>query len=300
MTGESSEASLSDVHNVFNNVHPDDLPMLIQRITEPLESLKNLEVEVRYFHPVTKKEIWIQISAYPRRLFDYIYADGFVFDITKRKLDEIELHTEKIRLQALSDNIPSGSLYQFVLDVQTGKLRFSYVSAAWESVIGISAEQAMEDINNAFAVIHPDDVLLFKNSINESARTMTTLTFDFRLVNFERTRWVKTGSQPHREGHLIVWDGLLLDITHRKEVEQQLELEKERLETLGNNIPNGSLYRLVFDTKTKKMRITYVSASWEVVTGVDADVALTNITKVFAYIHKEDFPTFLQAINYSA
>ena len=205
-----------------------------------------------------------------------------------------------IPLHFLADSIPDGSLSRFVLDTKTNKLKYTYVSAKWESVMGVSAEKAMADIENVFAIIHPDDLKLFKQAVNESARTMTTLSLDFRIIKSDRIYWVKTGKQPHRDGNLIVWDGLLLDVTHRKEVEQQLELEKGRMEALSNNIPNGSLYRLIYNTKIKRMRITYVSASWEVVTGIDAEVALTNLTKVFAYIHKEDFPTFLQTINYCA
>ena len=101
MMGVTAEDSLSDAYNVFKNGHPDDLPQLMQLITKSLDPLVNFEIEMRYLHPVTKKEIWIQISSYPRREGDFIFADGFIFDITVRKKAEAELDEYREKLEFL-------------------------------------------------------------------------------------------------------------------------------------------------------------------------------------------------------
>jgi len=90
ITGVTAEASIADIHNVFNNVHPDDLPALMHIIAESPDPLKNFEIEIRYIHPVTKKEIWIVFFSYPRREGNFIFSDVFIFDISIRKTAEIE------------------------------------------------------------------------------------------------------------------------------------------------------------------------------------------------------------------
>jgi len=90
ITGVTAEAAKADARNVFNNVHPDDLPVLMHIIAESPDPLKNFEIEVRYIHPVTKKEIWFVLFSYPHRDGEYIFADVFIYDISIRKFAEIE------------------------------------------------------------------------------------------------------------------------------------------------------------------------------------------------------------------
>ncbi len=100
--GISIEDSITDIGNIFSHVEKNDLNRLIQTIDESFESLNNFRIELRYHHPEKKNEYWIQISAYPHREGNFIYADGFIFDITLRKTGEQNLNTEKDRLQELN------------------------------------------------------------------------------------------------------------------------------------------------------------------------------------------------------
>ena len=90
LMGVSAEASKTDAHSVFKNVHPDDLPTLMHIITESLKSVSNFEIEVRYIHPVAEKVIWMVIFSYSRCDGDCVLSDGFIYDISIRKFAEIE------------------------------------------------------------------------------------------------------------------------------------------------------------------------------------------------------------------
>ena len=298
--GVSAEDSFSNANNVFKNGHPEDLLPMMQLINKSLEPLLNFEIEVRYRHPVTKKEIWLQISSYPRREGDYIYADGFIFDITNRKEAELKLEFERERLHSVGNNLPDVTLFQFVGDTQTHQWHLSYVSDTWEAVTEIPADVALNDINTVFAVIHPDDLPTLMETIDNSARTLNNFNVEARLITRGRTRWLQIASRPRREGTTIVADGLMLDITHRKKTERELELERNRLQLLADNIPGGSLFQFVRHSKTRQMRMSYASATWEAVTGVAADAAMNDITKIFSSIAPDDFLSFLKAIDQSA
>ena len=146
--GVSAEESLSDVKNVFVNIEPDDLKPLMQLIYDSPEP-NSFNFEVRYNHPRTKKQRWLQITSTPFRAGDQIYADGFVFDITSRKEAERNFDLEQKRLRALN-NMPDGTLYRTVRDMKTGILRFEHLYGKWEEISGVSVEDSLADIRNVF------------------------------------------------------------------------------------------------------------------------------------------------------
>ena len=230
--GVTAKDTFADIRNVFKYCHHEDLPLLMQQINTSLEPLNSFEIEVRYFHPVNEKWIWLQISSYPRRVDDYIYAEGFVFDITKSKLAEIELKSEKLRLETLGNNIPGGALYRLVLDTQTEKLSMSYVSEKWEEIMGCPAGDFLSDNDNALSMILHDDLPLVAQAIYNSIKTSGTFDVEFRVLIGGSIRWIQMSSYPRREGMLIVWDGVCMDVTKRKKNEAELEKHREQLEIL--------------------------------------------------------------------
>ena len=298
--GVSAEDTFDDLQNVFEHMPVDDLKMLMQHINELDSTRKKFNIEVRYNHPVTLEEHWFQISSYPRREGDHIISDGFIFDITTRKKAEKKLLAEKERLEALGNNLPDGVLFQIVRVAQTGQIRMSFVSGRWEKITGIPSDVVISGIDVLFALIHPDDLPLVMEELDKSARTMTNFYVEFRISVQGHTRWIQMKSHPNCQDSLIVWDGIMLDITIRKEVEHELKTEKKRLQMLGDNIPGSTLFQFSRDTRTGQMRMLYVSGTWETVTGVAAKTAMSNISKVFDVVEADDLPAFIQSIDDSA
>jgi len=295
--GVSAEDTFANLQNIFANVVPEDLKILIQNIYESDDPKKKFNVEVRYIHPVTKKMHWIQVSSYPRRAGDTVISDGFIFDITARKETEQELLAEKERLETLGNNLPDGVLYQFVLDTTTDQIRMPFVSGRWETITGIPSYVAMANIDSFIAMIHADDLPLMMQALDNSAKTMTNFHAEFRITVQSRTRWIQMSSHPHPKDSLVVWDGIMLDITHRKEAEHELESEKKRLQVLGDNIPGSTLFQFSRDARTGQMRMLYVSGTWETVTGIESKNVMTSISKLFDAVDPDDLPTFIQSID---
>ncbi len=103
--GVPVEDSMADIRNIFSHVEKGDLKRLLQAIDESFESLNSFRLELRYHHPKKKGEYWIQISSYPHREGNFVYTNGFIFDITARKTGERNLKTEKERLQELNSEL---------------------------------------------------------------------------------------------------------------------------------------------------------------------------------------------------
>jgi len=298
--GVSVEKSLADINNVFRNIEPGDLKRLMQEIEESLNPLRSFEMAVRYHHPSKKGEYWILVSSHPRYEGDEIVADGFIFDVTARKIAEQKVKAEKERLETLGNHIPDGVLFRMEIDKHTKNMSLAYASGTWEKITGVPAAVAMADINSLFTKIHSDDLPVVMQEIDKCVKTLTTLLCEYRIAVNGRMRWLQMTSHPREEGEVFVADGIISDITRHKAAEAELTAEKNRLQTIGDNIPEGALFQFIRDVRTAQMRFTYTSATWSDVTGISADLATSDILNIFDALHSADLPVLINSIEESA
>lgn len=179
-----------------------------------------------------------------------IHADHVVVDGTARivaSAQDISERLEKKRkierqaklLNRINDRMP-GISYQFRRDAD-GSYSFPYMSKGFEQLAGISSIRAREDCENAIEQIHPEDRPAFLDSIEQSAETMTPWKFEWRFTHPEGdVTWVRGSSLPDKQPDgSIVWTGVLIDITDEKERYRELNVQKQRFQTLFDNAPIG-------------------------------------------------------------
>ena len=135
-------------------------------------------------------------------------------------------------LRQIGDNLPDGALYQVVGDTQ-GTRRFVYWSAGIEQLIGVPAAEAVEDPGKLYRLIHPDD--LPRLSAAEQKALETDGVFDetvrFHHAQTGEVRWVHLRSAPrHLADGRTVWDGIYIDVTNQKNIEQALTHSLQRLD----------------------------------------------------------------------
>jgi PAS domain-containing protein len=110
--------------------------------------------------------------------------------------------------------------------------------------MGIPADVALTDITKVFTKVSAEDFPAFLQSIEESARTMGIHTFEARFDD----RWMSLVGRPRCENNVIIWDGIITDITERKNDEAELAKYREKLEYLVQertdelNTTNEELY----------------------------------------------------------
>lgn len=135
-------------------------------------------------------------------------------------------------LRQIGDNIPDGALYQVVADVD-GTRRFVYWSAGIEQLIGVSAADAIADPAQLYRLVHPDDLARFAaaESAAVAAKTVFDETCRMHHARSGDLRWVHLRSAPRElsDGR-TVWDGIYIDVTTQKNIEQALIHSLERLD----------------------------------------------------------------------
>ncbi len=301
LTGIPRTEAMKDINMAFSMIVPEDLPVYMQAVTESVANLSRFNIEVRCVVDKSDDIRWFQISSQPRQEGYNILCDGYILDISNRKQAERKLIAEKDRLQALGDNFPDGCLFQFEIDIATQKMEFSYLGGTWTRLTNTLPEDALLDLNVPFGKVYTEDLPILMQAIQESAATLNNCEAEIRYHYTEKeTRWFQVLSHPHVEGGTIVSDGFILDISNRKRAEKEVVAEQNRLQALGDNFPDGCLFRSTMDIRTQEMQIVYMSQSWEVLSGIAVEDVLNDINVSLDRVYPEDLPKYIQAIKDSA
>ncbi|WP_016952521.1 PAS domain S-box protein [Anabaena sp. PCC 7108] len=149
--------------------------------------------------------------------------------ITTRKQAEIALANSERRLRDITTNMP-GAIFQFTN--RNGVWKVDYMSDFIRQLAGITASEIMQDLNNFFVLVHPEDFNSYMSSVIEALENSTPWHYEGRLVQPNgEMRWWQGDSKPTKnEQGEIIFCGVLLDITARKQAEEALKTLNENLE----------------------------------------------------------------------
>ncbi|HUT11710.1 MAG TPA: PAS domain S-box protein [Thermoguttaceae bacterium] len=151
--------------------------------------------------------------------------------LESRRQAESALRETQVRLRETAAHIP-GVVYQFVLHPD-GSRTFPYVSEGVAEILGLSPEELTRNPAALFpGVLFEEDVDAVWQSIRASAETMTTWQRELQCKSTAgEIKWIRATSSPHRlpDGS-VLWNGVFLDVTDRKEVERRLQEAHHALE----------------------------------------------------------------------
>ena len=135
--------------------------------------------------------------------------------------NERKYTAEKQRLETLSDNLPEGTLYRMIFERDTGKNYMEYVSGTWERITGLTPESVAEDATLFDNNVHPEDRSRMNHFIKLTIKNLSNFNVDVRINKKGKFRWLRISSKPYEDDNKIIWDGIMTDITDRKEAEQR-------------------------------------------------------------------------------
>ena len=160
-------------------------------------------------------------------------------DITVRKQTEKALLASYSLRDKIADQMP-GVIYQYLL-YPDGKSCFPYASSGMNDIYEVTPEEVREDASPVFPRLHPDDYGYVVGAIQESAKTLQHFHCEFRvLLPRQGLRWRLSDAQPERmEDGSILWHGIIIDITERKQAEEERDklqeqlLQAQKMESVG-------------------------------------------------------------------
>lgn len=230
------------------------------------------------FEVVTKDGRVLTVGIFTDKL---ITAEGEEFKVTS-VTDISEIKELEGQLKNLTKNIP-GIVLRYELRPD-GRDRLLYVSEGIQKFCGLSPKEAIDDVSKIWERVHPEYFESLKKSIMDSARELTTWEAEWKYKHPDgTTHWHRASGNPKKlyDGTLI-WDSIIMDITHEKEAESNLLRTEKRFEKL---ISEGVEMIAVLDSKGHYI---YNSPSYTTLLGYSAEEL--NGLQAFSLIHPDDVP----------
>jgi PAS domain S-box-containing protein len=232
LTGHTEEELLS--FPFLELVHPDDRELARNNY---LRRLKGEVVDSRYHLRILKNDktiIWIEMSGVKIEWEGQPATLNFVTDITARKRAEDALRESETLLSEITSKVP-GVVYQFYAR-PNGEFGVYYVSDRSERAIGLKPD--LEGYFERFIALvipeHRDD---FRTSIEKSVKESSEWKYEGMLQKPSGEKiWFSANSTPSRHQNELVFNGIVHDITERKEAEEKIRASLKEKEVLLKEI----------------------------------------------------------------
>jgi PAS domain S-box-containing protein len=134
---------ISDLSNFsawFDNIHPDDLPRIIEANRRSLETGASFDEQLRFWVEARNGWVWAHIRSTP--VFDeqgiLTHFNGLVVDITEQKHVEEALRTSELRFRAVFEGAPIG------ISVTSLEGRLVETNRALQQMFGYTGEELFD------------------------------------------------------------------------------------------------------------------------------------------------------------
>ena len=176
--------------------------------------------------------VW-EFVAIPNENGDVIELQCIGIDITHQLHMQKALQKSQERFESTLQKITD---YVWSADIADGRLIYNYISPVIETVTGYPREYFFGDLNAWITIIHKDDLAKAKANL-ERELAGETMSDEYRIVRSDgEIRWINSKTSPTIDEHGVVihLDGIVSDITDRKQVESALQESENRYRALFN------------------------------------------------------------------
>jgi formate hydrogenlyase transcriptional activator len=202
-------------------------------VSVPLSSGKGPVFGLLTFSVIREERIWPETAVMGFKLIAQLFANALL-----RKQTETALRESEARLSLATDAVGAGL---WVMDVDTQKV---WVSPKSRELFHFAPDEEIH-YESYFRMIHPEDRERVNQEVQQALRTGERLRCDYRIIQPDGTirwitargqRFVKSTGEPDR------MMGLSLDITERKQMEEQLKEHLNEIEGIKQRLEKENIY----------------------------------------------------------
>ncbi|MDF5717077.1 MAG: ATP-binding protein [Rhizonema sp. NSF051] len=163
------------------------------------------------------------------------------------------LQKSQAQMQSLLANMP-GMVYRYIFFAD-GLDRFTFVNSGCCDLFEVEPSAVLQDTGVIWNQIHPDDRSSFQASVATAVENSLPWDWQGRIITPSgKLKWIQGKSSALRTADGDFWDGWLIDITERKQIEEALR-ESEELKQRIIQSSNDCIKVLTLDA-----HILYLSA----------------------------------------
>ncbi|WP_416826241.1 PAS domain S-box protein [Ectobacillus polymachus] len=210
--------------NAFGHIHPEDIDFVRKSHYQAVQTKTPIHLEYRMVHE-KGSTVYVETSVKPvlDSLGNFKYIVGVVRDITTRKQTE----------QLLENILESVNAAVWSTDKDFNY--YNYCSKSIEKISGIPRNEIINKPIRLHDHIHPEDNAMMIGEMKPLLDRGIPANKIIRYIHIEdQTKWVNLLVRPYKnhEGKVERLDGMLLDITEKKQAELALEESEQRYKSL--------------------------------------------------------------------
>ena len=214
---------------LIERILPEDRPGFEASVARSAQTLDNWQAEFRLY-AANGEVVWHQGISKPERQADgSILWSGIFFDVTERKKAEEALRQANLVVE-------KSPVILFRWRMEEG-WPVSFVSGNVEQ-LGYSAEELLDSAFRFASIVHPDDLARVGQEVAAHlANGVDQFQQEYRLVAKDKTvRWIDDRTVVERDaaGAITHCQGIVIDITERKRVEEALRLTQFAVDRTGD------------------------------------------------------------------
>lgn len=226
MLGYAEDEVTSRIEDSYTRLHPDDADYVKATMQAHFEGrTENYEVEHRIrckngrYKWICSRGKVVSRDSEGRAL----RMIGTTTDITSMREMSERLRESVNLITNLTNEVP-GLVFQR-RGLPDGRASFPYASAGIAEIYELTPEAVAHDAACIEALIHPDDLDVYRASFVESAARLSPWHLEYRVrLPTQGLRWRQGDAKPQRlAGGVTVWHGFITDVTERKRIEAELQ-----------------------------------------------------------------------------
>ena len=212
-----------------------------------------------------------------------LYWQGVMFDVTEQHESAERADASEERYRTLVEQIPVIVYREAVVG---DEMQVVYINSRVESLLGITPAEWIEDSAVWMAAIHPDDRERVEAENRRTEETGEPFVIEYRMVARDgRTVWFRDEAALQRTetGAPAHWQGVMMDITARKEAEAGLAEAEARYRALVEQLP-----AIAYIDPIDRHGTVYISPQTEAILGYEPAEWYANPDLWRSIVHPED------------
>ncbi len=191
-------------------------------------------------------------------------------EVLEQKQMVESIRDRETRLRKMANQVPE-MLYQFVMH-SDGSFSVLYFNDRVFQYTGHKPEEIVKNPSVLGKRIHPEDIAVLQANMAQSVINLSELSVEYRLTGPDNVvRWFQAKSIPQlMENGDMLWDGVSIDITERKNAEEALRESKYKYQALFEKMMDGfALHEIICDENGKPFNYRFldVNPAFEKITG---------------------------------
>ncbi|MDJ0721760.1 MAG: PAS domain S-box protein [Desulfobacterales bacterium] len=259
-------------------VHPDDVAKMKKRRDRVVATGMAVPLITAKFLQLDGREVEVEVGGTLVLLDNVPTVQTVARDISARVRADAALQESENRLRLITNHLPHAMVYQLAIRPD-GSRSFLHVSDNIRQLHGLSPYDVMADPMLLYEQALPEYIDQLKRLETRALKDLATFRIEMqcRLPHGEN-RWFELVSTPRvRADGTVVFDGIDIDITERKEAEDQLRHSREQFKRLFTHANVGiALHDIVCDPQGRPVDyiLTDVNPAYTRILGLEYDAVV--------------------------